>query len=122
MSDTTEPKAKTSVSGESSETTASFGQSGANPTRKEFDTLAEKQKSDQNIIVAIMVGIVVFVVVTLWIELFSMHNNYEQDKSILLQNNQLNKDYFDKVLLLNNEIQDVKTQVELLKAQGSCQK
>ena len=66
-----------------------------------------------------MVGIVIFVVVTFWIELSAMHRNYEQDKPILLQNNQLNKDYFDKILFLNNEIQDIKTQVEVLKARNS---
>lgn len=114
MSDDT----KITVSGESNETVAGIGQSSAYPSRKEFEGLTEKQKSDQNILLIIMAGVVIFVVITFWIELSAVHRNYEQDKSILLQNNQLNKDYFDKVLFLNNEIQDIKTQVEVLRAKN----
>lgn len=110
---------QTIVSSESNETMGGIGQSSAFPSRKEFEGLAEKQKSDQNILLAIMAGVVIFVVITFWIELSAMHRNYEQDKPILLQNNQLNKDYFDKVLFLNNEIQDLKTQIEVLKARNS---
>ncbi|MEW6407801.1 MAG: hypothetical protein AB1465_03865 [Patescibacteria group bacterium] len=105
-----------SISGEPSIGT---GHSSAYPSREEFKSLAEKQKSDQGILLAIMAGIVVFVVVTFWIEIIAVHRNYNQDKSVILQNNQLNKDYFDKVLLLNNEIQDLKTQIEVLKARNS---
>ena len=81
--------------------------------------LAEKQKSDQNILLGIMAGVVIFVVITFWIELSALHRNYAQDKSLMLQNNQLNKDYFDKVLFLNNEIQNIKTQIEVLRARNS---
>lgn len=119
MSDNTKVETKTTVSGESNETTSGIGQSSAYPSRKEFEGLAEKQRSDQNILMAIMAGVVIFVVVTFWIELSAVHRNYGQDKSILLQNNQLNKDYFDKVLFLNNEVQDIKTQMEVLKARNS---
>ncbi len=119
MPDDTKIETKTTVSGESNETTIGIGQSSANPSRKEFEGLAEKQKSDQNILLVIMAGVVIFVVITFWIELSATHRNYEQDKSILLQNNQLNKDYFDKVLFLNNEIQDIKIQIEVLKARNS---
>lgn len=96
-----------------------IGQTIAYPTREEFKGLAEKQKSDQNILLTIMGVVVIFVVVTFWFELFTTHRNYEQDKSLMLQNNQLNKDYFDKVLFLNNEIQDFKMQIEVLKARNS---
>ena len=110
----------TRVSAENAPITAGIGQSSANPiTREEFKGLVEKQKSDQNILLIIMAGVVIFVVVTFWIELSTMHRNYTQDKTILLQNNQLNKEYFDKVLFLNNEIQDLKTQIEILKARNS---
>jgi|GEM_PF-3076899 len=88
-------------------------------TKEEFQNLVEKQKTDQNILLAIMAGVVIFVVVTFWIELSAIHRNYEQDKTILLQSNQQNKDYFDKVLFLNNEFQEVKTQLEILKAKNS---
>ena len=81
-------------------------------TRGEFDALAEKQKSDQNILLAVMAGIMIFVVVTFWIELSAMHRNYEMDKSILLQNNQLNKDYFEKVLFLSDQINELKLKIE----------
>ena len=119
MSDNTKVEPKTTVSGESNETTAGIGQSSAYPSRREFEGLAEKQKSDQNILLVIMAGVVIFVVITFWIELVSMHKNYEQDKSILLQSSQQNKDYFDKVLFLNNEIQNIKTQIDVLKARNS---
>ncbi|MDD5739065.1 MAG: hypothetical protein PHY72_04080 [Candidatus Pacebacteria bacterium] len=119
MSDDTKQEAKTTISGESNETMSGIGGSNANPSRREFESLAEKQKSDQNILLAIMAGVVIFVVITFWIELSATHRNYEQDKTILLQNNQLNKDYFDKVLFLNNEIQDFKAQIEVLRARNS---
>lgn len=96
-----------------------FGESMANPSRSEFDALSKKQQSDQNLLYTIMAGVVVFVVVTLWIELSAMHRNYAQDKTILIENNQQNKDYFDKVLFLNNEVQDLKMQLEILKARNS---
>jgi len=76
-------------------------------------------KSSQNLLLGIMVGVVIFVVITFWIELIAIHRDNFQDKSILLQNNELNKDYFDKVLILNNEIQDLKTQIEVLRARNS---
>lgn len=112
LSSNTQP---TIVSGESS---VGVGESTAYATKAEVKSLAEKQRSDQNLLLAIMAGVVIFVVVTFWLELSAMHRNYIQDKSLLLQNNQLNKDYFDKVLLLNNEIQDLKTQIEVLKARN----
>jgi hypothetical protein len=101
--DKKEKEFPTSTSGEPSVGT---GQSSAFPTREEFKNLAEKQKSDQNILLVIMAGVVIFVVITFWIELSSMHRNYEQDKTILLQMNQQNSSYFDKVLFLNNFPQD----------------
>lgn len=87
-------------------------------TSSAFATKEDVQRS-QNFLMAIIVGIVVFIVVTFWFELFTTHKNYEQDKSLMLQNNQLNKDYFDKVLFLNNEIQDLKIQFEVLMAKNS---
>ncbi|MFA7191846.1 MAG: hypothetical protein WC089_00905 [Candidatus Paceibacterota bacterium] len=91
----------------------------ANISKGEFDALSSKQKNDNKLLLNIMIAVVIFVVITFWIELSSMHRNYEQDKSLMLQNNELNKDYFDKVLLLNNEIQDIKTNLEVLKAKNS---
>ncbi|MCK9578401.1 hypothetical protein M0R01_02830 [bacterium] len=88
------------------------------PSKEEFDRLAEKQTSDIKFIFMLMVGIIVFVVVTFLIEVTCMNLNYIQDKTILLQYNQQNKDYFDKVLLLNNEIQDMKIKSEVLKAKN----
>jgi len=110
---------ETKVSAENAPTLGEIGQSSGYPTREEFKGLAEKQKSDQNILLGIMAGVVIFVVITFWIELSALHRNYAQDKSLMLQNNQLNKDYFDKVLFLNNEIQNIKTQIEVLRARNS---
>ncbi|OGF80663.1 hypothetical protein A2W48_01160 [Candidatus Giovannonibacteria bacterium RIFCSPHIGHO2_12_44_12] len=86
----------------------------AHASKAEVKSLAEKQ----NLLLWIMGGIVVVVVITFWMETNNMHINYVQDKSILLQNNQLNKDYFDKVLFLNNEVKDLKTQIEVLRARN----
>lgn len=88
-------------------------------SREEFAALSEKQRSDQYLLLTIMSAVVTFVVVTFWIEISAMHRNYAQDKSILSQCNQQNKDYFDKVLFLNNELQDIKMQFEVLKAKNS---
>jgi len=87
--------------------------------KQAFETLSNAQDKDRTLLFGIMAGVVIFVVVTFWIELLSMNRTYEQDKTALLQNNQQNKDYFDKVLLLNNEIQDFNTQLEVLKAKNS---
>ncbi|OGD31878.1 hypothetical protein A3C91_00375 [Candidatus Azambacteria bacterium RIFCSPHIGHO2_02_FULL_52_12] len=114
-----ETKSETKVSAENAPTTAGVGQSSAYPTKEEFKGLVEKQKSDQNILLVIMAGVVIFIVVTFWLELYAVNRNYAQDKSLMLQNNQLNKDYFDKVLFLNNEIQDLKTKIEVLRARNS---
>jgi len=116
-----ESKPNNSISGgtiiASSETIDSTGGQ-SHAIRKDLDALAEQQKSDKNTLWIIMTGVVIFVVVTFLVELITLSINYSQDKSILLQNNQLNKDYFDKVLFLNNEVQDVKTQIETLKARN----
>lgn len=101
----------------------SMAELSAYSTKEDLKSLAEKQKSDQNILLGIMAGVVIFVAVTFWIETSAVHRNYAQDKSILLQtslqNNQLNKDYFDKVLFLNNEVQNLKIQLEVLRAKNS---
>lgn len=94
-----------------------FGESSTAAGETSGFATKEEVKSSQNFLLAIMIGVVIFVVITFWIELSAMHRNYAQDKSILLQNNQFSKDYFDKVLFLNNEIQDFKTQIENLKIQ-----
>ena len=65
-----------------------------------------------------MGGVLVFVVGTFLIEVNSMHRNYAQDKALALQNNQLNKDYFEKVLQLQNQIHEQKSELELLKARN----
>jgi|SRR3989344_8033340 len=112
---TAQPATPTTGSGQS----VGGGESKAFATKGDVQSLAEKQKSDQNLILAIMAGVVLVVVITFWVETTAMHRNYVQDKSLLLQNNQLNKDYFEKVLFLNNEIQDLKTQIEVLRAKNS---
>ena len=94
------------------------GSSSASATKDDVKELAESQRSSQNLLLTIMVGVVFFVVITFFIELSAMHRNYAQDKSILQQNNQLNKDYFEKVLFLNNEVHVLKTQIEVLKARN----
>jgi len=118
---TTEENQTTLVQPQSSsgESSVGVGQSSAYPTKAEFDTLAEKQKSDQNLLLVIMAGVVIFVAITFWIELSAMHRNYAEDKSLANQNNELNKTYFDKVLFLNNQISELRQELELLKARNN---
>lgn len=80
--------------------------------REEFD-------SHKSFILVFTSAVMLFVVVTFLMEISSMHRNYEQDKSLALQNNQLNKDYFDKVLLLQNQVNELKNQYDVLKARNS---
>ncbi len=110
---------QTRVSAENAPITMGVEGSDANPSREEFKGLVEKQKSDQNTLLLIMMAVVVVVIINFWMQSSNMAENYIQDKSLMLQNNQLNKDYFDKILFLNNEIQDLKTQLEVLKACNS---
>lgn len=63
-------------------------------------------------------GVVLFVVITFWIELISLHWNNAKDKSMMLQNNQMNKDYFDKVLLLNDKVNNLNTSIEVMKTRN----
>jgi len=107
--------------GDKNEITITEGGNVVSPfnAKQAFDDLSDKQDRDRSLFSWIMSGIVIFVVITFWIELSGMHRNYEQDKSLMLQNNQLNKDYFEKVLFLNNEIQDIKIQFEVFRARDS---
>lgn len=65
-----------------------------------------------------MGGVLVFVVGTFLIEVNSIHRNYAQDKALALQNNQLNKDYFEKVLLLQHQYDELKLELAVLKAKN----
>lgn len=113
-SDTTQPttQPQNQVPTTSSDVERSSGETTAYATKGDVEGLAEKQKSDNTLLLIIMASVVIFVVVTFWLELSSMHRNYQQDKSLMLQNNQLNKDYFDKILFLNNEVQDMQNELD----------
>ena len=96
---------------------ASFGSQADPVTRKEWSYLTEKQKNDQGILMWIMGVIVIFVVVTFWIELIAIHFNDFQDKSILQQNNQLNKDYSEKQIEMNDKINQQKIEINSFQSQ-----
>lgn len=88
-------------------------------TKEQLTQLEKEYKSNSTLLMQIMTVVVVVVVVTFLIEISAMQRNYAQDKSILLQMNEQNYDYFDKVLLLDNEINDLKLNIEVLKAKNS---
>ena len=66
----------------------------------------------------IMGGVVIFVVISFFIELVNLHIDYAQDKSLAEQNNEIIKDYSDQILQLNNKIQSLSTQLQLLEAKN----
>ena len=83
-----------------------------------YKDLSDRLEKDRNLILTIMAGLVAFVAVTFLIEVSAMHRNYAQDKTILLEMNTQNKDYFDEVLMLNNSFQEMNTKIELIKARN----
>jgi hypothetical protein len=86
--------------------------------RDEWNLHKEQIHKDNNLLMTIMASLVAFVAITFIVEIAAMHRNYASDKSLALQNNQLNKDYFDKVLLLQTQISDLKTQLEITKVKN----
>lgn len=83
-----------------------------------FKNLSEKQDKETHLLLTVMGGLVIFVVITFWIELSSMHRNYFEDKVILLQNNETMREYYEKNLFMNNEVQNIKKELEILRAKN----
>mgnify|MGYP001585988136 CR=1 FL=1 len=116
------PPQPQSSSGESS---TGVGQSSAYPTKAEFDTLAEKQKSDQNFLLAIMVGVVIFLTVTFVVEIYTTNLDRIKDKDLYLRYNDLyeqyekkNSELGDKVSDQRIEINDLRNEIEMLRARN----
>src|SRR3989344_6299824 len=58
-------------------------------TQEQHAALADKQKSDRDLLMIIMGGVVIFVVISFFIELVNLHIDYAQDKSLAEQNNEI---------------------------------
>jgi hypothetical protein len=79
----------------------------------------QEYNDHKNSMFSFMGGILLFVVITFVVEITSMHRNYAQDKALALQNNQLNKDYFEKILELQREVDELRTDSAVLRAKNS---
>jgi hypothetical protein len=83
------------------------------------DELAQRQESDKTTILIFLTGLTVFVAITFLLEIWAMHSNYLQDKSLATQNNQLIKDNYDKTLEMMLQVNELEHQYELLKARNT---
>jgi uncharacterized membrane protein SpoIIM required for sporulation len=81
---------------------------------KKIAEVKSENKKDIEKLITIMVGVVIFIVVTFLIEIWSMNYDRIKDKDIYLQYTQMYKDYFDESSKLKEIINEQKFNVNNL--------
>lgn len=95
-------------------------------TDKKIQDVKNESKKDNERVYMIMIGLVIFVVITFLIEIVVMNYDRIKDKDMYIQYTQMYKDYFDESSKMKEiingqkiEINNLENKFELLKAKNS---
>jgi len=94
--------------------------------QKEIEKLREQSKEDIGKVNYVLFGLVIFVVITFIVEIYTMNLDRIKDKDLYLRYNDLYQRYVDENVKLKDEINNqkidfnnLKNQIELLRAKNS---